>query len=103
MAQPTETLEGYVVDLACIRKYPQDELAERAQAHSKTCGLKGHCVESGYGLVDEEGHVALLDSEATLRVVDAIRQSVKEEGIKLRAVREQEGQEMRTVQVDEME
>jgi hypothetical protein len=29
----TETLEGYVVDQACLRKYPQDELLERAQAH----------------------------------------------------------------------
>lgn len=25
-----ETLEGYVVDMACVRKYPRDELPYRA-------------------------------------------------------------------------
>lgn len=30
----TEVLEGYAVDLACLRKYPQARLAERARVHT---------------------------------------------------------------------
>ncbi|MEC4812862.1 MAG: hypothetical protein SAK29_06245 [Scytonema sp. PMC 1069.18] len=73
MSDNTETIEGYVVDIACIRKYPQNELLERAQTHSRNCGLSGHCIESGYGLVNDEGYLKLLDSKATLSVLDAIR------------------------------
>ena len=49
-----EVLEGYVVDQACLRKYPQDELLERSRVHTTECALMGHCMESGYGLVNEE-------------------------------------------------
>lgn len=100
MSEKTETLEGYVVDLACLRKYPQGELAERARIHSKACALMGHCLESGYGLVDEEGHTSLLDMESTLMVLDAIRDSGKEQGIKLRARREMRDKEMQTVSIE---
>lgn len=96
----TETLEGYVVDLACLRKYPQDELAERARSHTKACALMGHCLESGYGLVDEDGRVALLDMRATPLIFDALRETRQERGIKLRAVREMAEKEMRTVRVE---
>ncbi|MGB3760721.1 MAG: hypothetical protein WBA07_30845 [Rivularia sp. (in: cyanobacteria)] len=64
----TETLQGYVVDIICIRKYPQNETVERARAHKRDCALAGHCAESGFGLIDEEGKVALLDPKATLQV-----------------------------------
>jgi hypothetical protein len=103
MATQSETLEGYVLDIICARRYPQDELAERARAHTKACGLKGHCVESGYGLVDDEGRLFLLDSEATPLVVSAIRGSEKEKGIRLRAQRRMKNEEMRTVGVAEID
>ena len=45
-----ETLEGYVVDIICIRRYPQEEMLGRARVHTRHCGLAGHCAESGYGL-----------------------------------------------------
>jgi hypothetical protein len=31
----SETLEGYVIDIACVRKYPRAELAGRARAHTR--------------------------------------------------------------------
>lgn len=40
------------------------------------------------GLVTEDGELALLDEHATVQVVDAIRGSSREQGIKLRVVRE---------------
>lgn len=60
-----ETLDGDVVDIACVRKYARSSLAERAREHTRECALMGHCVESGYALVAVNGQVALLDSEAT--------------------------------------
>lgn len=100
MSNDPEILEGYVVDLACVRKYPRHELAERARVHTMDCATMGHCVESGYGLVDEMGRLALLDPTATLLVIDILLTSARDQGIKLRATREQRGEEMRTTQVE---
>lgn len=103
MDRSTETLEGYVVDIACIRKYPQNELLERARVHTKSCGVMGHCAESGYGLVSDDGRVALLEPEATPQVLDAIRTSGRDKGIKLRASRAMQDQEMKTTRVEEVD
>ena len=103
MTDCIETLEGYVVDIICIRKYPQNEMVERARAHSRDCALAGHCAESGFGLIDEEGRVALLEPKATLQVVEEIRNSDRNRGIKLQVKREmQTGGEMGTIEVKEI-
>lgn len=72
MSNQTENLEGYVVDIICLRKYPQDELLERAKVHTRKCSLAGHCTESGFGLVDEKGQISLLDPHSTPQLLDAI-------------------------------
>lgn len=100
--QHVETLEGHVVDLACLRKYSQDELAKRGREHTTACALMGHCMESGYGLVNERGQVALLDTGATPEVVKSLRGSRRKSGIRLRATREQGEHGMRTVHVEEI-
>jgi hypothetical protein len=97
-----ETLEGFVVDQACLRKYPQDELLQRAAEHTRECSLMGHCVESGYGLVDAEGRTLLLEPAATPVVVEAIRRSDRPRGLRLRVEREMREGEMRTTRVDEI-
>lgn len=97
----SETAEGYVVDIACVRKYPQSELLDRARRHPRDCGLMGHCVESGYALVSENA-LTLLDEHATPEVLAAVRKSGKENGIRLRAVREAANGEMRTRRVEEL-
>lgn len=97
----SETVEGYVVDIACIRKYPRRELLERARRHSRECVLMGHCVESGYGFVNEAG-LTLLDEHATPEIVASVKRSGKERGIRLRAVREIQNGEMHTTRVDEL-
>lgn len=97
-----ETLRGYVVDLICLRRYPQDGLLERAREHTQTCSLEGHCVESGYGLVDDSGRVALLDPQATPQVLAAVQGSGRERGIRLEAAREEHGGEMVTRSVREL-
>ena len=83
----TETVEGYVVDIACIRKYPRSELLVRARTHTTACVLMGHCVESGYALVDGNG-LTVLDDHATPVIVALAKKSGKESGIRVRAVRE---------------
>lgn len=98
----TETLEGYVVDVMCLRKYPQDTLLERGREHTKECALMGHCMESGYGLVNEQGKPLLLEPAATPRVVIALQQSDRDHGVRLRVTRERRDGEMQTTSVAEV-
>lgn len=76
----TELLEGYVVDIACLRKYPRSQVAQRAVDHSRDCVLMGHCIESGYGLVDNDGRILLLDTEATRAVIESVSHATESWG-----------------------
>jgi hypothetical protein len=96
-----ETAEGWVLDIACLRKYPRDEYAERARAHTTACSQMGHCIESGYALVDADGRVTLLDPKATAPVLDALRRSDREAGVWLRVRREPDDGALATVEVTE--
>lgn len=95
------TVSGYVVDIACLRRYPESEYAQRARAHSKECALMGHCVESGYAVVDDDGVAHLLDTHATPQVVDTLERSTKDTGIYLQVQRRADDGEMTTEVVDE--
>lgn len=96
----TEVLEGYVVDLACLRKYASSEMLARASRHTRSCALMPHCIESGFGLVSADGQLVPLDTGATMGVVDALRSTDEENGVRLRVEREREGEEMRTRSVE---
>jgi hypothetical protein len=98
-----ETVEGYVIDNECVRKNARDDLLEAARTHSEECALMGHCVESGYSLVNEGDEMAMLDAAATPKVVRTVEESDREQGIRLRVEREREDDEMRTVSVEEVE
>jgi hypothetical protein len=89
-----------VVDIACVRKYPREELVDRAREHTKRCLLMGHCVESGYALVDRD-RLVLLDDAATPQVVAAVHTLDSERGIRLRAERVLRDGEMRTTRVEQ--
>ncbi|CAN5429130.1 hypothetical protein BH20VER3_BH20VER3_03320 [soil metagenome] len=91
-ARLSEPLEGYVVDVACARKYPRNELLERTREHTHECLQMGHCAESGYALVDDDGRLSLLDAAATPLVLEAIRGLGGAQGIRLRANREMKDQ-----------
>ena len=58
----------------------------------------GHCIESGFALVEGDRPL-LLDDEATEGVVAAISRSEKEAGIRLRAQRTMREGTMHTVEV----
>jgi hypothetical protein len=97
-----EVLEGYVADLACLRKVSREGLAGYARRHTKACNLMGHCMESGYGLVDDDGELALLDAAATPQVVEALRGSARDAGIRLRVVRARSDDGQQTLEVREV-
>lgn len=102
MNQQQETLEGYIVDIICLRKYPRSELVERAKVHTRKCSLAGHCTESGFGLVDESDRMTLLDSHATPKVVRVIQDSDRDSGIRLQVKREMQDGDMQTISVKEI-
>ncbi len=85
-----EALEGYVIDVGCVRKNARDDLLEKARTHSRDCAMMGHCVESGYGIVTDDDELTVLDPDATPQVVDVVEDSNTEEGIRLRVQREEE-------------
>lgn len=102
MGDTTESVEGYVIDVACVRKNTRGDLMEKARNHSRECALMGHCVESGYGLVTEDDRLTLLDPHATRKAVDVIERSEKDEGIRLRVTRAEEDGTMQTTAVEEL-
>jgi len=99
----TETVEGYVIDVGCVRKNARENLHEAARTHSRDCALMGHCVESGYGIVTDDDRLTVLDAAATPAVVDVVRDSDTEEGIRLRVRRERQDDEMATTSVEEVD
>lgn len=95
-------VEGYVVDLACLRRYPPTAYRQRAQEHTVDCALMGHCVESGYALVDEAGRPHRLDSHATGLMVQCLQDTDRKQGIYVRADRQEADGEMVTVDIVEV-
>jgi hypothetical protein len=95
-----EELKGYLVDILCVRGYPQDELVERARKHTKECALHPQCIESGYALISESGSLALLDSSATLRILDVVRNDKREQGIQVKVNRTAKENRMETASVE---
>lgn len=102
MATDIETLEGYVIDIACVRKNPRGDLLTKAETHTKECALTGHCVESGYAVVTEDDTLALLDAGATPRIVEVVENSKDEQGHRVRVERGREDGEMTTTTVEEV-
>ncbi|QLG62108.1 hypothetical protein [Halorarum salinum] len=97
----TETLEGYVIDVGCIRKNARDDLLEKARTHTRECALMGHCVESGYGIVTEDDRLTVLDPEATPKIVAVVGESDTEQGIRLRVQRDERDGAMETTDIEE--
>lgn len=94
-----ETLVGYLMDIACVRKAPSTELLDRASVHTTECALMGHCIESGFALIDDEGRVHLLEPAATTDVVRELLGTDVDQGLQLRVIRERDVHEMHTVDV----
>lgn len=90
MAADSETHEGYVIDIACVRKNARDDLLEKAETHTKECALTGHCVESGYAVVTDDDRLALLDASATPGIVEVVKHSENDQGHRVRVTRDME-------------
>lgn len=78
-----ERVEGYVVDLHCIRQWPQAQWQDRAHKHLSSCAEQH--LESGFCLVDS--CAVPLDAAATPMVLRALREAGDEKGVQLRALR----------------
>ena len=102
MGYLTECVEGYVIDIASIRKNTRGALMEKARNHPRECTLMGHCIENGYGIVTVDDQLTLLDPEATQKVVDVVEQSDTQQGIRLRVAREEHDGEMETTTINEL-
>lgn len=102
MQDATPSVEGHVIDVACIRKNQRADLPTKARNHSRACALMGHCIESGYGIVSEDDRLTVLDPNSTRKVVDAVERSDAEQGIRLRVTREKRDGTLETTAVEEL-
>lgn len=94
-----EILEGYVVDIICLRNMPASQYSEQAKEHTTACALMGHCMESGYGLVGEQNKLVVLDPKATPWVVALLKKTDKEKGVRLQVEREAKEGKMETTKI----
>lgn len=94
-----EVLEGYVVDIICLRKMSPSNYTADAKEHTTACAIMGHCVESGYGLAGEENDLKLLDPKATPLVAELLTKTDQAKGVRLKVERQQKNEEMETVKV----
>lgn len=94
-----EVIEGYIMDIICLRKNSPSQYSDQAREHSTSCALMGHCVESGYGLVGAGNMLTLLDPKATPQVVSLLQKTDKKNGVRLRVEREENSSEFETVKV----
>lgn len=102
MTSDLEMFEGYVVDIACLRKYPKGGVVARARSHTKSCAVMGHCVESGYALINNDGDILLLEPAITPKVLQLLYESPMQAGIRIQVKRRWAGEGMRTESVDEV-
>ncbi len=99
MRNETEMLVGYLVDLHCLREWPQYLYSDKARAHPTTCALKGSHVESGYAIIQDDEYPVILDASATPLIVEALVVANVDTGIRMRVEREMRDGQMRTVLV----
>lgn len=97
---PVEFLEGWLIDLRCLRRLSPRDYLTAARRHSRDCALNR--LEAGYAVVDAEGRALVLDSAATPRVWRAARASHCSNGIRLRVRREHSAQAWVTDAVTEL-
>lgn len=98
--QEMATLTGRVVDIACLRRYPSDQYASRAQRHPTACALMGHCLESESAAVDDDDRVHLLDAEATPMVERELRRADESAGVRITVERAAKGDDVVTRRVE---
>ena len=97
-----ECATGWLVDIACLRRYAPGDVARRAAIHTTACARMGHCVESGYGVVDRGGRLRLLDTHATPMIVQLLRTTEQEQGLWIEADRQSDDGDLETVAVWEL-
>lgn len=92
-----EKLEGYVVDMHCVRTWPQAELQKRARKHPVECAREH--LETGFCIVN--GCAVPLDMQATPLILRALNETTKSIGLRLHLTRKSADNGMETVFVEE--
>lgn len=101
-APTREVREGYVVYQGCLRNARGISSLEPARAHTTEYALMGHCMESGYGLLDNEGRALLLEPPPTPQIVETLRSTCQERELGRHATPDSQEQEMRTSRLAEV-
>ena len=82
--------EGVLMDQACAADSAKDG-QKAALKHDKDCALMAACVKSGYGIITSDDKFIKLDQGATPKVVAALKQTDKADGLKVKVTGELAG------------
>ena len=96
-------LEGFVVDVDCVRVARRSDLVRRAAGHLRACALAAGFSAGAYALVEPGGTVHVLDHQATPLVLWALWRSTREAGVWVRAERHERDGRMETVRLTEVD
>ena len=100
---PTEVLQGFVIDLHCLRTAPRDTVVQVAARHPRACALAATFSGTPFALVDHDGTVHVLDDAATRLVIAVLWRTDDRRALAVRARRAGKHGRMETVAVSELD
>ena len=99
----TEVLDGYVIDLDCLRTARRDALLRVAAHHPRACALSAAFSITAFALVDHDGAVHVLDDAATRFVIALLWRADDGRALAVRVHREVRHGRMETVAVSALD
>ncbi len=81
----TQTINGYLVDVACARENSTHPEPGFAAKHSKNCLQMAECAQTGYAILTDENKIIKLDKQSNETAKSVIASSDKKDNFKVTA------------------
>ena len=78
-----QTLNGYLVDVACASENIEKPKADFGAKHSKTCLQMPECTESGYGVLTADNQLTKFDKDSNEQIKKFIADTAKDKDWKV--------------------
>ena len=81
----TQTINGYLVDVACARENATNPQPGFAAKHDKGCLQMPECVQTGYAILTEDNRILKLDKQSNETAKNLIANTDKKDNWKVTA------------------
>ncbi len=79
----TQTINGYLVDVACARENAMHPEPGFAAKHDKSCLQMAECVQTGYAIVTEDNKIIRFDKQSNETAKNLIASTDKKDNWKI--------------------